>query len=220
MRRYSFFQWPDILQVIIPRSSALAYAATTGENPLFAQDDAQTNCPICLSPPSAPRMTKCGHVSHNMLFITMVIVNILSFRYFASHASCITWVPPTKNGPDAQFVLTQSMSENSSVSSGSTNPSMAKMRQLAPALRRPRPRPHLTTLLRLYPSWDRRFVCASCNDRRLQHLPSHGHLPGLLIYCHLTKPHFTSFLMYIILPSSCLRPPLISFRISREAWTS
>ncbi|KDR85594.1 hypothetical protein GALMADRAFT_234551 [Galerina marginata CBS 339.88] len=55
-----FFQWQDILQVIIPRSSALATAAATGE--LYAQDEGCTTCPICLSPPTAPRMTKCGHV--------------------------------------------------------------------------------------------------------------------------------------------------------------
>ena len=56
-----FFQWQDILQVIIPRSSALASAAASGE--LFGQDEGHTTCPICLSPPNAPRMTKCGHVS-------------------------------------------------------------------------------------------------------------------------------------------------------------
>lgn len=55
-----FFQWQDILQVIIPRSSALASAAATGE--LDTQDEGDTTCPICLSPPTAPRMTKCGHV--------------------------------------------------------------------------------------------------------------------------------------------------------------
>ncbi|KAF7307439.1 RING finger domain protein [Mycena indigotica] len=53
---FVFFQWQDILQVIIPRSSALA-SASTGEN-----KEGQTTCPICLSPPTAPRMTKCGHV--------------------------------------------------------------------------------------------------------------------------------------------------------------
>ncbi|KAJ7242586.1 hypothetical protein B0H12DRAFT_1326019 [Mycena haematopus] len=52
-----FFQWQDILQVIIPRSSALASASErTG------MDEGLTTCPICLSPPIAPRMTKCGHV--------------------------------------------------------------------------------------------------------------------------------------------------------------
>jgi len=57
----SFFQWHDILQVIIPRSSAQAAAAASGER--FGQDEGDTTCPICLSPPTAPRMTKCGHVS-------------------------------------------------------------------------------------------------------------------------------------------------------------
>ncbi|KAJ7146307.1 hypothetical protein C8R44DRAFT_757118 [Mycena epipterygia] len=55
-----FFQWQDILQVIIPRSSALASAAASGER--AGQDEGHTTCPICLSPPTAPRMTKCGHV--------------------------------------------------------------------------------------------------------------------------------------------------------------
>jgi hypothetical protein len=58
-----FFQWQDILQVIIPRSSALAYAAADGEK--SSQDEGHTTCPICLSPPAAPRMTKCGHVSQS-----------------------------------------------------------------------------------------------------------------------------------------------------------
>ncbi|CAE6442547.1 hypothetical protein ACGC1H_007551 [Rhizoctonia solani] len=49
-----FFQWEDILQILIPRSSAFASAGTAAEG--------VTTCPICLSPPTAPRMTKCGHV--------------------------------------------------------------------------------------------------------------------------------------------------------------
>jgi hypothetical protein len=57
----SFFQWHDVLQVIIPRSSALASAASNGER--VGQQEGDTTCPICLSPPAAPRMTKCGHVS-------------------------------------------------------------------------------------------------------------------------------------------------------------
>jgi len=46
------------MQIIIPRSSALASAA--GED--IAQEEGNTACPICLAPPTAPRMTKCGHV--------------------------------------------------------------------------------------------------------------------------------------------------------------
>ncbi|CCL98094.1 uncharacterized protein FIBRA_00088 [Fibroporia radiculosa] len=55
-----FFQWHDILQVIVPRTSAVASAAGSGEK--IAQEEGIMNCPICLSPPTAPRMTKCGHV--------------------------------------------------------------------------------------------------------------------------------------------------------------
>ncbi|KAJ6611470.1 hypothetical protein B0H10DRAFT_2165795 [Mycena sp. CBHHK59/15] len=55
------FADPDMqASVIIPRSSALASAAASGER--IGQDEGNTTCPICLSPPTAPRMTKCGHV--------------------------------------------------------------------------------------------------------------------------------------------------------------
>jgi hypothetical protein len=56
-----FFQWQDILQIIIPRSSALA-AAAAGGGDNSSSEEGHTTCPICLSPPTAPRMTKCGHV--------------------------------------------------------------------------------------------------------------------------------------------------------------
>ena len=57
-----FFQWQDILQIVIPRSSPLAAAAAGGgNNP--SREEGHITCPICLSPPTAPRMTKCGHVS-------------------------------------------------------------------------------------------------------------------------------------------------------------
>ncbi|KAF8079028.1 hypothetical protein FPV67DRAFT_1467251 [Lyophyllum atratum] len=55
-----FFQWQDILQVIVPRSSALASAASAGTQ--LEQGEGNATCPICLSPPTAPRMTKCGHI--------------------------------------------------------------------------------------------------------------------------------------------------------------
>ncbi|KAG6851336.1 hypothetical protein H0H93_005734 [Arthromyces matolae] len=52
-----YFQWQDILQVIVPRSSALASASASKDH-----GEGITTCPICLSEPTAPRMTKCGHI--------------------------------------------------------------------------------------------------------------------------------------------------------------
>ncbi|KAF7793449.1 hypothetical protein EIP86_004561 [Pleurotus ostreatoroseus] len=49
--------------VIIPRTSALASASRPSEH--TSQEEGVTTCPICLSPPTAPRMTKCGHDSIN-----------------------------------------------------------------------------------------------------------------------------------------------------------
>ncbi|TFK81656.1 hypothetical protein K466DRAFT_531537 [Polyporus arcularius HHB13444] len=53
-----YFQWHDILQVIVPRGNNLSPASR--EQTVSADD--VLSCPICLSPPTAPRMTKCGHV--------------------------------------------------------------------------------------------------------------------------------------------------------------
>lgn len=55
-----FFQWPDILQVLIPRSSSLA--PTISNDGTWHEDEGSITCPVCLAPPTAPRMTKCGHV--------------------------------------------------------------------------------------------------------------------------------------------------------------
>ncbi|KAK7686736.1 hypothetical protein QCA50_010336 [Cerrena zonata] len=55
-----YFQWHDILQVILPRASAVA-SASSGEHH-HIEAEGVTTCPICLSPPTAPRMTKCGHI--------------------------------------------------------------------------------------------------------------------------------------------------------------
>lgn len=60
-----YLNWGDILSVLIPTSSALSGAATLAL-PSSSQPSLETHegaaCPICLSPPTAPRMTKCGHV--------------------------------------------------------------------------------------------------------------------------------------------------------------
>ncbi|KZT30947.1 hypothetical protein NEOLEDRAFT_1126631 [Neolentinus lepideus HHB14362 ss-1] len=55
-----YFQWQDILQIIVPRTSAAA--STSGNGTVLSHDQGLQTCPICLSPPTAPRMTKCGHV--------------------------------------------------------------------------------------------------------------------------------------------------------------
>lgn len=60
-----FLNWSDILTVLIPTSSALSSASfASSANPSNPAIDTHEGgaCPICLSPPTAPRMTKCGHV--------------------------------------------------------------------------------------------------------------------------------------------------------------
>ncbi|PWY99085.1 hypothetical protein BCV70DRAFT_227468 [Testicularia cyperi] len=59
-----YLNWADILQVIIPTTSALAgvgSSAPIADQPREPSHEGAA-CPICLSPPTAPRMTKCGHV--------------------------------------------------------------------------------------------------------------------------------------------------------------
>ncbi|KAN0064827.1 hypothetical protein ACQY0O_001884 [Thecaphora frezii] len=60
-----YLHWGDILQVLIPTTSALsgsgAGALPQHDQPVHAEHEGAA-CPICLSPPTAPRMTKCGHV--------------------------------------------------------------------------------------------------------------------------------------------------------------
>ena len=58
-----YFNWPDVLQVIVPTSTVLTAAAHTFEGPSTSTTDSLLpSCPICLSEPVAPRMTKCGHI--------------------------------------------------------------------------------------------------------------------------------------------------------------
>jgi len=73
-----YFQWHDILQVLIPRSSVLA--ASGSEQ---ASEEGITTCPICLSSPTAPRMTKCGHV-----FCFPCILHYLSLSNDLKWARC------------------------------------------------------------------------------------------------------------------------------------
>ncbi|KAJ1029133.1 hypothetical protein NDA18_002761 [Ustilago nuda] len=59
-----YLNWADILQVVIPTSSALAGVGSSAlilDQPREPAHEGAA-CPICLSPPTAPRMTKCGHV--------------------------------------------------------------------------------------------------------------------------------------------------------------
>ena len=57
--------WPHIAQVVVHISSDLS-VANAGSRAAHAAASGLTvsdnTCPICLSPPAAPRITKCGHV--------------------------------------------------------------------------------------------------------------------------------------------------------------
>ncbi|KAG8893008.1 hypothetical protein FRB99_002300 [Tulasnella sp. 403] len=118
----SFFQWQDILQVIIPPS--------IGESLDLVSE--ATSCPICLtSPPVAPRVTKCGHI-----FCFPCILHYLQLgstpkwnrcpicfdSVNESHLKCVRWGAPL------------SAAENPSGVPGS----IVKMRLME--------RPHITTM--------------------------------------------------------------------------
>ena len=109
-----FFQWQDILQIIIPRSSALAAAAAGGgNNP--AREEGHITCPICLSPPTAPRMTKCGHVSAFVRYRPSQPLTIAVFRRCSVfNAYCTIWVhQKTPSGPAVRSALTRSTKSSS-----------------------------------------------------------------------------------------------------------
>lgn len=106
---HSFFQWHDILQVIIPRSSALASVTAPGE--LSVDVEGHTTCPICLSPPTAPRMTKCGHVSCPLVY-SMTSIQSYAHRFFVFLASCTISALPITSGPGARYALIRSMRNN------------------------------------------------------------------------------------------------------------
>ncbi|RXK39055.1 hypothetical protein M231_03679 [Tremella mesenterica] len=56
--------WPHILQVLVPTFSAFSVAqGHVSSDPAGREVERQGRmCPICLSKPVAPRMTKCGHI--------------------------------------------------------------------------------------------------------------------------------------------------------------
>lgn len=114
-----FFQWQDILQIIIPRSSALASAAAGGGNSP-SREEGHTTCPICLSPPTAPRMTKCGHVSNILRRCSSQPLTLANFRRCSvSNAFCTIWVhQKIPNGSAVRSVLTRSTKGNSRASIG------------------------------------------------------------------------------------------------------
>lgn len=58
------FHWPDILQVIVNLSTSLPRISSQPHTFDLATDltSEKHACPICLSEPTAARMTKCGHI--------------------------------------------------------------------------------------------------------------------------------------------------------------
>jgi hypothetical protein len=114
LHAHSFFQWQDILQIIIPRSSALAAAAAGGgNNP--SREEGNTTCPICLSPPTAPRMTKCGHVSDFLSDVARAAPHLHFIRRCSVSNAYYTILVHQKipSGPAVRFVLTRSTRNNS-----------------------------------------------------------------------------------------------------------
>ncbi|PFH52336.1 hypothetical protein AMATHDRAFT_140553 [Amanita thiersii Skay4041] len=143
---FSYFQWHDIMQVIVPRASALAHAVATGDTP--AQDGGIISCPICLSVPTAPRMTKCGHVycypcilrhlsmSDNKWARCPICFDSVTVRQL----KCVKWF----EGP----VLEDNQSEQPLLSLASTNPDTLHITPRPGSTMRMRlmQRPQLTTL--------------------------------------------------------------------------
>ncbi|KAF8602332.1 hypothetical protein BDV93DRAFT_538386 [Ceratobasidium sp. AG-I] len=143
-----FFQWEDILQVLIPRSSAFASAGTAAEG--------VTTCPICLSPPTAPRMTKCGHVycfpcilhylqtgdntKWNRCPICFDSVNEKQLK-------CVRWIDPVETHPTP----TAAPQQNTSLNAAGDESSATAIAQASASSRRTvhmrlMYRPQLTTL--------------------------------------------------------------------------
>ncbi|GAA5868539.1 hypothetical protein JCM8547_003179 [Rhodosporidiobolus lusitaniae] len=101
--------WPDILQVILPTTSSALRTVTTGARMDQASEDGKSACPICLSEPTAARMTKCGHV-----FCYPCVLHYLAladpgikFRkcpvchdsIYAKDLKSVKWFDPVKGSP-------------------------------------------------------------------------------------------------------------------------
>lgn len=81
-----YLNWSDILTVLIPTSSALSTASHVNAMSISQQPPLERHegaaCPICLSPPTSPRMTKCGHI-----YCYPCILHYLTIKEAASGAS-------------------------------------------------------------------------------------------------------------------------------------
>lgn len=139
-----YFQWGDILQVIIPRTSALASTSTVTE--AGNHEEGQANCPICLSAPVAPRMTKCGHI---FCFPCLIhLVNTAENKWVRcpicfdsiseQQLKPVKWYDPLPTDDDSE--LPPEPSSSSSVTAGSSHKpgSSLRMRLIR--------RPQITTL--------------------------------------------------------------------------
>lgn len=54
--------WQDIVQVLVPSTADACMRHGMSSSTSSLDSTQATTCPICLSPPTAPRMTRCGHV--------------------------------------------------------------------------------------------------------------------------------------------------------------
>ncbi|CAE6514612.1 unnamed protein product [Rhizoctonia solani] len=141
-----FFQWEDILQILVPRSSAFASAGTAAEG--------VTTCPICLSPPTAPRMTKCGHVYCFPCILHYLQVGdntkwsrcpICFDSVNEKQLKCVRWVDPVETHPTpaapregSSTTANAQVDNNQETPDSSSNQRMIHLRLMY--------RPQLTTL--------------------------------------------------------------------------
>lgn len=102
-----YLNWGDVLSVLIPTSSALSGASSSSSSSsalsISPQPSLETHegaaCPICLSPPTAPRMTKCGHV-----YCYPCILQYLATNDEPSNAGTPSSVPGASAGANVSSV--------------------------------------------------------------------------------------------------------------------